>query len=118
MFQLQKNEGRCCQKQVFQAGINNHIPQFTLECDYLSLSEIAASGNNVLQIYAEQYLIAMSNGRNLQYIPINAYGLHLLFICRFVKYQEKSCRSVLTYMYLPWAKWASFHRRCFLNAFS
>ena len=37
-----------CQKQVFQAGISNYIPQFTAGCDYLSLPKIPASGTNVL----------------------------------------------------------------------
>ena len=43
--------GLWCQKQVSQAGISNCIPQFTVGCNYLSLPEIPASGNNVL-IYA------------------------------------------------------------------
>ena len=41
------NWGLCCQKQVSQAGISNYIPQFTVGCNYLSLSEIPASGNKV-----------------------------------------------------------------------
>ena len=36
------------QKQVSQAGISNYIPQFTVGCNYLSLSEIPASGAKVL----------------------------------------------------------------------
>ena len=40
--------GFCCQKQVSQAGIRNYIPQKTVGCNYLSLPEIPASGNNVL----------------------------------------------------------------------
>ena len=40
--------GLCCQKQVSQAGISNYIPQFTVGCNYLSLPEIPASGNQVL----------------------------------------------------------------------
>ena len=36
--------GLCCQNQVSQAGISIHIPQFTVGCNYLSLSEIPASG--------------------------------------------------------------------------
>ena len=36
------------QKQVSQAGINNCIPQNTVGCNYLSLSEIPASGTEVL----------------------------------------------------------------------
>ena len=35
-------------KQVSQAGISNYIPQFTVGCNYLSLSAIPASGNKVL----------------------------------------------------------------------
>ena len=38
----------CCHKQVSQAGISNYIPQFTVGCNYLSLSEIPASGDKVL----------------------------------------------------------------------
>ena len=38
--------GLCCQKQVSQAEICNYIPQFTVECNYLSLPEIPA-GNKV-----------------------------------------------------------------------
>ena len=36
-----------CQKQVSQAGISNYTPQFTVGCNYLSLPEIPASGNEV-----------------------------------------------------------------------
>ena len=36
------------QKQVSQAGVRNYIPQFTVGCNYLSLSEIPASGTKVL----------------------------------------------------------------------
>ena len=38
----------CCQKQVFQARITNHTPQFTVRCNYLSLPEIPDSGNKVV----------------------------------------------------------------------
>ena len=37
----------CRQKQVSQTGISNYILQFTVWCNYLSLSEIPASGNKV-----------------------------------------------------------------------
>ena len=37
----------CCQKQVYQAGINNCIPQNTMGCNNLSLSEIPASDSKV-----------------------------------------------------------------------
>ena len=40
--------GRCCQKQVSQAGISNYIPQQTVGCKYLSLPEMPDSGNKVL----------------------------------------------------------------------
>ena len=40
--------GLWCQKQVFQVGISNYIPQFTVGCNYLSLPEIPASGTKVL----------------------------------------------------------------------
>ena len=40
--------GLWCQKQVSQAGISNCIPQHTVGCNYLSLSEIPASGAKVL----------------------------------------------------------------------
>ena len=36
------------QKHVSQAGISNYIPQCTVGCNYLSLSEIPASGAKVL----------------------------------------------------------------------
>ena len=52
---IEKNVwGLWCQKQVSQAGISNYIPQFTVGCSYLSLSEIPASGNKVL-IYVYIY---------------------------------------------------------------
>ena len=38
----------CRQKQGSQRGISNYILQFTVGCNYLSLPEIPASGNNVL----------------------------------------------------------------------
>ena len=38
----------CRQKQVSQVGISNYIPQFTVGCNYLSLPEIPASGDQVL----------------------------------------------------------------------
>ena len=40
--------GLCCQKHISQAGISNYIPRLTVGCNYLSLPEIPASGNNVL----------------------------------------------------------------------
>ena len=40
----------CCQKQVSQAGISNYIPQFTVGWNYLSPTEIPASGNKVLNL--------------------------------------------------------------------
>ena len=36
------------QKQVSEAGISDYISQFTVGCNYLSLSEIPASGTKVL----------------------------------------------------------------------
>ena len=42
------NWGLCYQKQVSQAGISNHIPQFTVGCKNLSLHEIPPSGNKVI----------------------------------------------------------------------
>ena len=41
--------GLCCQKQVSQAGVINCIPQYSVRCNYLSLTEIPASGNKVLK---------------------------------------------------------------------
>ena len=41
----------CWHKQVFQAGLSNHMPQFTVGCNYLSLPEIPASGNRFLDYY-------------------------------------------------------------------
>ena len=38
-----------CQRQVFQAGINDYIPQYAVGCNYLSLPEIHASDTNVLK---------------------------------------------------------------------
>ena len=40
MVQYSMIWGLCCQKQASQAGISNYIPQFTVGCNYLSLSEI------------------------------------------------------------------------------
>ena len=40
--------GLWCQKPIFQAGISNCIPQYSVECNYLSLPEIPASGTKVL----------------------------------------------------------------------
>ena len=40
--------GISCQKQILQAGISNCIRQFSVGCNYLSLSEIPASGTKVL----------------------------------------------------------------------
>ena len=40
------------QKQVSRAGISNYIPQFTVECYYLSLFEIPASGAKII-MYCE-----------------------------------------------------------------
>ena len=37
-----------CQKQIFQTGISNSIPQKTVGCKYLSLPEIPASGTKVI----------------------------------------------------------------------
>ena len=40
--------GLCWQKQASQAGISNYIPQFTVGCNHLSLTEIPAAGNKAL----------------------------------------------------------------------
>ena len=40
--------GLCHQKQVSQAEISNCIPQYSVECNYLSMPEITASGAKVL----------------------------------------------------------------------
>ena len=50
--------GLCCQKQVSQAAISNYIPQLTVRCNYLSLPEIPASGNEVLICMALQFRCA------------------------------------------------------------
>ena len=44
----QANCERCCQKELSQAGRSNYIPQFTVGWNYLSLPEIPASGNKIL----------------------------------------------------------------------
>ena len=41
--------GLWCQEQVSQAGISNHILQYSVECNYLSMPEIAAYGTKVLK---------------------------------------------------------------------
>ena len=48
--------GRCCQKQISQAGISNYILQLAAGCNYLSLAEIPASGNKVL-IWADNIVM-------------------------------------------------------------
>ena len=40
--------GIVCEKQVSKAGISNYISTYTVGCNYLSLSLIAASGTQVL----------------------------------------------------------------------
>ena len=57
----------CCQKQVSQAGISNYIPQFTVGCNYISLTEIPASGNKVLICEWIASLISIIGARN----PLN-----------------------------------------------
>ena len=49
--------GLGCQKQFYQARISNHIPQYSIGCNYLTLPEIPASGTKVLvcRVYPIEY---------------------------------------------------------------
>ena len=70
--------GPCCQKQVSQAKISNCIPQYSVGCSYLSLSEIPASSNTVL-IY--------TNDLSTVYLNLVKMFSSVLYFCNTISSQ-------------------------------
>ena len=68
--------GLCCRKQVSQAGISNYIPQFTVECNYLSLPEIPASGNKLWDVITYSCLRYLLLATKSTYITLWTNGTH------------------------------------------
>ena len=61
--------GLCCQKQVSQAGISNCIPQDNVGCNFLSLTELLASGANAI-------MCNRHNGSEVTPVNLRKLGWH------------------------------------------